>query len=208
MPNQFGFNDRPFNSSPGGLFSDVMSGFKRHMPRWLRRLLTDDSVNLKVHDAIEERFGDVGYDLQVMDADTVLATASAAGLARWGIDLDERRLANQTNDQYRGALQAKYWGLQITMPACQFAVDKYGISARFYDGTSDGAFADIAFADVDALTVGTVTTLVVVYDPWDPSKIADEADFAQRCLNSAGDLFRTKARGVQLTVFFPPSVTP
>lgn len=179
-----------------------------HFPRWLQRLLIEGSNVLKTHAAIEATFVELKADLDQVDADTVITEASDNGLMRWGIDLAEPRLPNQSDEQYAGALKAIKQGRLVNQDGLDFAVEKYGINATILDRSDPDVFADLAFADVDAVTISPERHVLALYDEWDPDSGLTEADFAQRCVNSADDVFRVKAAGVRFTPYFPSSVTP
>jgi hypothetical protein len=179
--------------------------------QWLYHRFCFSANANAIHDGLDASLVGLDADIATADARTIVGEADTGGLSHWGLDLDEARLPSQTDDQYRGALAAVYQGRMVNCEACTDILAKYGISGLFLDRGAADVFADLAFADAEAMTIEgppSYAHFVVLYDPWSPSSGQTELDFANRCVNSATNLFRIKGAGVRLTPILPSSVVP
>lgn len=179
-----------------------------HLKRWLRRLLTPGSNALAMHDAIEATFAEIAGDLAATDADTVLDTASATGLDRWGLDLSEKRLPGQTDAQYASMLKAIKQGKAVNEDGIRYALDKWGLAYTLYEFGDSNAFWDWGFYDQDIVSVAPLTIQIVFGDPFNgTTPSADQKAAAQQAMsNAVHDVNRVKARGVQVIAVIPSSL--
>jgi hypothetical protein len=181
---------------------------RHHLKRWVRRLLKPGSNALKLHDSLEERFSEVKADLAQVDADTVLDKASTEGLDRWGIDLAEPRLPNQSDDQYRSMLKAIKQGKAVNEEGVRYALDRWGLTYQLLEFGDASTFWDRGFYDRTAVSVPARQIVVIFGDPFPgiTPTAEQKADARQRATNAVRDVNRVKARGVNIVAILPGSL--
>jgi hypothetical protein len=181
---------------------------KAHMKRWLQRLVNVYPLLGALHDSAEATFTEVSTDLNQVDTDTVMATASTSGLARWGVDLSEVRVPGQTDTQFASMLQAIKQGRAVNFDGVKYAVDLWGLPYRMYDAGDVGNYGDWAFGDTlayEALVSGPCQIVLDFSDPWGGvTPTAAQLSTAQQSLvNALKYANRVKARGVQIVALIP-----
>jgi hypothetical protein len=177
------------------------------LPRWARRLTAMPLWGGLVA-AIEETFAEIDADRIRLDANTVLAEADDAGLARWGLDLRQNPRAGGTTEQYRGLLTSIYQGNAINHEAYASALDRWGLAYELYEGTDGAAMWDMGFYDSSAIDIPARSVLVIFADPFGGTTptSGQKAAAKQQMVNALADAARIKARGVYLRGQLPASV--
>lgn len=182
---------------------------KDYLPRWLKRIVGKSPLMGGLHDAVQETFTEIQGDLAAMDADTVIAEASEAGLDRWSRDLDEPRLPGETVTQWRDALQAVYEGDMTSGDAFKRALDRFGVPYALYDEGDANAFWDQSYYDQDDVCLASCAAVVVFQDPFNGGTptTQQKADKLQAALNALAVLARIKAFGVNVVAYLPTSLS-
>ena len=181
---------------------------RHHLKRWIRRLLKPGSLALRIHDSLEERFAELKTDLLQVDSNSILDDANTEGLDRWGIDLAEARLPNQTDNQYRAMLKAIKQGKAINEEGIRFALDKWGLTYQLLEFGDASTFWDRGFYDRAAISVPARQIVILFGDPFlgiTPTP-EQKADARQRATNAVRDVNRVKARGVNIVAILPASL--
>lgn len=198
---------------------------KDHFRKFLQYLMRDDSNVQRMHDAIEETFTELEADAEQMEDDTFLDDASDAGLARWGTDLDERRLPNQDREQYRARLKQIKQGRMVDDDGIRLALNKWGVPYQLIEFGDNQTFWDLGYYDTVSIEVKARVLVIIFYDPfpvqtqayWDhgyydlleaeytPTPQEKAAQIAAMN-NAVNDARRVKAAGVQVIAYLPASL--
>ena len=179
-----------------------------HARIWLQNRFRASPSAGALHDGLEDSLAAVDTDQAAAEAATIIGEAGADGLNRWGIDLDEVRLPSQSDAQYTSALAAVYQGAMVDPESGAAILAKYGITGAVVDRGYPAAFADLAFADSELMTLEgppNYAHFACLFDSWPGtgSGVLLESDWNQRCINASTNLFRIKASGVRFTPFLP-----
>ncbi len=161
-----------------------------------------------MHDSLEDSFTELDGDVAAMDADTVMATASTTGLDRWGIDLAEQRLPDQSDSQYATMLQQIKQGRAVNEDGIRYALDKWGFTYKLLEFGDAQTFWDQAFYDQNAISVPQLQITIVFADPFNgqtPTQ-TEKATWQNYLNNAVNDVNRVKARGVQIVAVVPTSL--
>ena len=194
------------------------------LPMWAQRLLVPGSNALAVHDAIEGDFAALEADIAQAYDDTLLPDASTAGLDRWGLDLDERRLPTQTDDQYRARLLQIKQGDMVTDEGIRGALDKWDAPYTMVEFGDQQTFWDLGFYDTVSIDVQSRVIVIIFADPYPPITQAfwdfgyydanpvdytgpgDPKGRIAAMNNAINDAKRVKAAGVQIIAYLPASL--